>query len=296
MREENCSITCEERTMLGRKLDTKILRFISHDRNKMTEEQIEAAAQKFVSKMSYTPPDEDFRKFTQRAGAYFDWKGKRILDVACGRGDLANHLAMRGASEVYGIDIQNQHIAVGKSVAAKNGISNVQFFECNFHQWVTAERFDYVISYEALDHIPDAKKTLKKMAGLLKDNGKIINFAAGFWLGPSADHCDDFMRIFIPWRHLLFNEQALFAVRREKFRPNDPATSFKEIRGGLSMYTLSEYKKAIHDAGLEVVAWETNYQLKYRLGGVLYPLSGIVSRVPFLGEYFVFSTLAVLAK
>ena len=58
---------------------------------------------------------------------------------------------------------------------------------------------------------------MKKMASLLKDDGRIINFAAGFWKAPiGADHCDDFMRFPVPWTQLAFSDQARFAVRREK--------------------------------------------------------------------------------
>jgi ubiquinone/menaquinone biosynthesis C-methylase UbiE len=283
--------------MLGRHLDLRLLRLISHDRNIKTEEQIDAEAQELASNVSYVATDEDFLKFTQRAGEHFEWRGKKILDVACGKGDLANQLAMKGASAVYGLDIQTPSVNLARASAAKQGISNVEFFASDFHNWATTEKFDYVVSYEALDHIPDAKATLRKMASLIKDDGKIINFAAGFWRAPvGADHCHDFMRFSIPWTQLVFNEEALFTVRREKFRPNDPATSFHEIRGGLSMYTFSQYKEAIRDAGLEIVAWDVNYQLKYKLGGALRPVSAVLSRIPVVGEYFIFSVMSVLSK
>jgi SAM-dependent methyltransferase len=282
--------------MLGEKIDTFILRLIAHDRNILTEEQIEAKTNYQAETCSYVAIDKDFVKFTSRAGKYFDWKGKKILDVACGKGNLANFLAKKGASAVWGIDIQNKHLRIARSVAKREDINNVIFIEGDFHKWETQERFDYVISYEALDHIPNTRATLEKMANLLRKEGKIINFAAGFWFGPSADHCDEFMRFFIPWRHLLFNEKALFNVRREKYRPTDPATCFEDIRGGLSKYTLSGYKKAIFDSGLKICAFETNYQFKYKYKGLLYPISNFFTRIPLIGELFVFSTFAVLTK
>jgi ubiquinone/menaquinone biosynthesis C-methylase UbiE len=284
--------------MLGRTLDTKLFRLICHDRNLKTEEQIEHEAEELASDQSYVASDEDFRKFTERSGGHLDWAGKKILDAACGRGDLVNHLAMNGAAEVYGVEIQPSHVKVAESFAARQGISNAKFVASDFHQWETTEKFDYVLSYEALDHIPHIGPTMKKMASLSKDDGKIINFAAGFWRAPlGADHCDDFMRFFIPWTQLLFNEQARLTVRREKFRPNDPATSFRDIRGGLSMYTYSEYKQAISDAGLKVVAWDVNYQLNYIKRGWLHrPPSALITRLPFVGEYFTFSVMSVLSK
>jgi ubiquinone/menaquinone biosynthesis C-methylase UbiE len=279
-------------------LDTKLFRRLAHDRNLMTEEQIEAEAEEFASNQRYVPTDEDFRKFTERSGGYFDWRGKKIVDLACGAGDLAIYLAMKGADEAWGVDIQDQHIKLANSAADRLGVSNVKFIREDFHQWETDEKFDYVLTYEALDHIPNVGATMKKMASLLAPNGRIINFAAGFWKGPiGADHCDDFMKVHPPWTQLLFTDDARLAVRREKFRPNDPATSWRDIRGGLSMYTYSEYKQAIRDAGLRVVAWDINYQLKYIKRGWLFrPFSAILTRIPWLGEYFTFSVMSVLSK
>jgi ubiquinone/menaquinone biosynthesis C-methylase UbiE len=284
--------------MLGTAVDTKLFRLLTHDRNLKTEEQIEAEAEEFASKGTYNPTDEDFRKFTQRSGGYFDWRGKRIVDLACGGGDLAIYLAMNGAEEAYGVDIQEHHIKLADSAAEQMDVHNVKFICEDFHNWETTEKFDYVLTYEALDHIPNIGPTMQKMASLLAPGGRIINFAAGFWKAPvGADHCDDFMRVHIPWTQLLFTDEARLTVRREKFRPNDPATSFRDIRGGLSMYTYSEYKQAISDAGLRIVEWDINYQLKYIRRGWLYrPFSAMLTRIPWLGEYFTFSVMSVLSK
>jgi len=270
---------------------------ISDDRNLKTEEQIEAEAENRASSLSYVATDVDFVKFTQRSGGYFDWEGKTILDIACGAGDLVNHLAMKGAAAAYGVDIQEHSIKLARAFAERQGIANAHFYAEDFHSWSTDEKFDYVVSYEALDHIPDTQRTLEKMASLVKDDGKIINFAAGFWRGPvGADHCEDFLRVHPPWTQLLFNEEALFTVRREKFRPGDPATSFSEIRGGLSMYTYSEYQDAIRNAGLRIVEWDVNYQLKVKARGALHPIGVGLTRLPLVGEYFTFSVMSVLSK
>jgi ubiquinone/menaquinone biosynthesis C-methylase UbiE len=284
--------------MLGDTLDTKIFRRITHDRNLMTEEQIEREREELASNQSYEATDEDFRKFTERSLGYLDYRGKKIVDLASGGGDLVNYLAMNGASEAYGVEIQPDSVMVAESVAAREGITNAKFIASDVHKWQTDEKFDYVLTYEALDHIPDVGPTMKKMASLLKDDGRIINFAAGFWKAPvGADHCDDFMRFHVPWTQFVFSDQARLTVRREKFRPSDPAKSWPDIRGGLSMYTYSEYKDAIRDAGLKIVAWDINYQFKYIQRGWLYrPISNILTRIPLIREYFTLSVMSVLEK
>jgi hypothetical protein len=59
----------------------------------------------------------------------------------------------------------------------------------------------------------------------------------------------------------------------------------------------SQYREAIRDAGLEIVAWDVNYQLKYiKWGAVLRPVSAVLTQVPLLGEYFIFSVMSALSK
>ena len=144
--------------MFGEKIDTHILRLISHDRNIKTEEELESEIEVY----NHNPTEEDFTLFTKRSGEYFDWKGKKILDVCCGKGDLARSLAKNGAKEVWGVDLQHKHIEVATKIAKKENIKNVKFIESDFHKFITDEKFDYVISYEAFDHIPDMRGTLKK--------------------------------------------------------------------------------------------------------------------------------------
>tara|TARA_Y100001970_G_scaffold270265_1_gene363912 strand:+ start:3993 stop:4841 length:849 start_codon:yes stop_codon:yes gene_type:complete len=281
--------------MFGEKIDTHIIRLISHSRNLKTEDQLESES--LLSNRSTN--EQKFNRFIERAGEKFKWKESRILDVCCGEGDLARSLAKNGAKEVCGVDLQSKHISMAKSIADKEEILNVKFVESDFHKFETNEKFDYVISNEIFDHIPDLEKTLMKMVSMLKNNGKIVIFTGAFWGSPSADHCSGFMRFFIPWRHLIFNEKALLKVRREKFRPTDNGNSFSEIRGGLSKYWFSHYYKSIKNLGLNIEADECNYQFKYLYNGrlkFLFSLSKIISLIPIIGEFFIYSSFIILSK
>ena len=100
-------------------------------------------------------------------GSHLDYKGKRILDVGCARGYLANHLARMGARSVTGIGLEDLNVQMAIAVAEKKDIKNVRFFQGDFHKWETSDRFDYVMSYEALEHIPRVVGTLERMAALL---------------------------------------------------------------------------------------------------------------------------------
>jgi hypothetical protein len=48
---------------------------------------------------------------------------------------------------------------------------------------------------------------------------------------------------------------------------------------------------------LKIDAWDVNYQLRYVKRGWLYrPISAVLTRIPWLGEYFTFSVMSVLSK
>src|SRR5919197_5746078 len=44
-----------------------------------------------------------------------DVGGRRVLDLGCGAGQLAHHLAMRGAAEVMGVDVSERMLALARS-------------------------------------------------------------------------------------------------------------------------------------------------------------------------------------
>jgi len=277
--------------MLGEKIDTQILMLISHDRLKMTEAEIDS--RQSIEGLEVT--DEDFVKFTTRSEGYFDFQGKTVLDVGCGRGELSNHLAKNGAAEVWGADLDPTRIEQARFYAESNGIENVHFVNTDFHEWDTDKKFDFVISLEAFDHIPDAEEALTKMKGFLKEDGRMLIFTAGFWQSPKADHCGAFLKFSIPWRQLIFNEKAMLKVRKVRFRPTEGAERLQDIRGGLSMYTFDGFIQAIRNAGLSEVAREVNYQFKYKHQN-LRPFSTLLTSLPVIGPYFKFSLFSVLEK
>lgn len=285
--------------MFGEKIDSKLLDFITHDRNLKHEMDIKQAAH--ILSTNYEPSSEDFDKFISRTSGNFDWKGKKILDVACGKGDFIHFLSKNGALKAVGIDIQSEEIKVAKSYAKREKINNSEFIDGDFFNWNTDEKFDYIVSNEALDHILDLERTLSKMKSLLKDDGTIINICSDFWKGPVSDHCSGFMKFLIPWRHLIFNQNAIFKMRKKKYRPDDPGLDFSSIRGGLSQYTLSDYESCINKLDFSVLEHSINFQIKsltrYSLvNKTLFLINNVMVKTPFVGEYFASSLISVLKK
>src|SRR5919205_4191680 len=44
-----------------------------------------------------------------------DVAGRRVLDLGCGAGQLAHHLATRGAAEVVGVDLSERMLALARA-------------------------------------------------------------------------------------------------------------------------------------------------------------------------------------
>ena len=102
-------------------------------------------------------------------------KGKRVVDVGCGGGILAESMARRGA-DVVGIDLAAKSLKVAQLHAIDSQVENVQYRE------VSAEalahecpgQFDVVTCMEMLEHVPDQASIVKACAALVKPGGHVI--------------------------------------------------------------------------------------------------------------------------
>src|SRR3954467_8290408 len=83
-------------------------------------------------------------------------KGRRVLDVGCGGGILADSMARKGA-EVLGIDLATKALKVAQLHALEALTPNVEYREISVEalaQEMPAS-FDGVTCMEMLEHVPD---------------------------------------------------------------------------------------------------------------------------------------------
>jgi len=77
----------------------------------------------------------------------------RILDVACGTGTLAIHLASRG-HVVHGIDISSDMVALAKSKSVN--IPNVSFEVQDMTKFIGQHEFDLITcTFDSLNYVPN---------------------------------------------------------------------------------------------------------------------------------------------
>ncbi|HEX9391247.1 MAG TPA: bifunctional 2-polyprenyl-6-hydroxyphenol methylase/3-demethylubiquinol 3-O-methyltransferase UbiG [Usitatibacteraceae bacterium] len=101
-------------------------------------------------------------------------KGKRVLDVGCGGGILAESMAVRGAS-VTGIDLSEKPLKVAQLHLLESG-QQVDY------RLIAAEdlareqpgQFDCVTCMEMLEHVPAPPSTVKACADLAKPGGWVF--------------------------------------------------------------------------------------------------------------------------
>lgn len=270
--------------MFGERLDYQLLRPLTHTRNRADEHTLNAQFAVAI------PPDVDaaaarLAKLRARFEGHFELHpGLRWLDVGCGRGDLDLALLKAGATDVTGIDLIPRNIEAARNAIPLAPSGTRLHFECgDIHRWKVDEPFDVVMSHEALEHIHDPGPFLTRLRDLARPGGIVYLAFGPLFHSPTGDHLDDFFRIFLPWRGVLFNERALMRLRADQFRPGDAVERFEDMAGGMNKMRFSEFRRYVNDAGFQVEYLGVNPQLKR-----VAPLKRLSDRLvdaPFISDY-----------
>ena len=101
--------------------------------------------------------------------------GKRVLDIGCGGGILADAMARKGA-EVLGIDLAGKALKVAQLHALEAQTQGVSYREVSAETLATEqpESFDVVTCMEMLEHVPDPSSVVRACATLVKPGGHVF--------------------------------------------------------------------------------------------------------------------------
>lgn len=97
--------------------------------------------------------------------------GKRVLDLACGAGYGSHVLRTLGATTVVGVDLDAEAIAYAGEKYKRSGL---RYEQGDALRWQSKSRFDVVISFETIEHLPAPEQFLKRVAGHLQPDGTFI--------------------------------------------------------------------------------------------------------------------------
>lgn len=104
-----------------------------------------------------------------------DLRGKRVLDVGCGIGDLSFILAERGA-EVIGVELDPQKVRRATSIANKWHFSGLTFLAADVTKLdqMSLGQFDAIFCVALLEHIQDDVALLRVMQSMLRSGGIFV--------------------------------------------------------------------------------------------------------------------------
>jgi 2-polyprenyl-6-hydroxyphenyl methylase/3-demethylubiquinone-9 3-methyltransferase len=127
-------------------------------------------------------PESEFRPLHQINPLRLEWiesqqplSGRRVLDVGCGGGILADAMARKGA-EVLGIDLAGKALRVAQLHALEAQTPRVHYREVSVEA-LAAEQpaaFDAVTCMEMLEHVPDPASVVRACATLVKPGGWVF--------------------------------------------------------------------------------------------------------------------------
>lgn len=107
----------------------------------------------------------------QHAGSL---ENKKIVDVGCGGGILAEAMAKEGAA-VTGIDLAEKSLKVARLHSLDTGISvDYQLRSAEALAADEPEQYDIVTCMEMLEHVPDPASIIHACATLVKPNGWVF--------------------------------------------------------------------------------------------------------------------------
>jgi 2-polyprenyl-3-methyl-5-hydroxy-6-metoxy-1,4-benzoquinol methylase len=101
-----------------------------------------------------------------------DVRGRRVLDLGCGAGQLARYIAMRGAAEVLGVDLSERMLELARREWAHERV----FYVRGAVEDVTfpVERFDLVVSSLVLHYVDDYRGLIARIARWLTSGGYLV--------------------------------------------------------------------------------------------------------------------------
>jgi 2-polyprenyl-6-hydroxyphenyl methylase / 3-demethylubiquinone-9 3-methyltransferase len=127
-------------------------------------------------------PNSEFRPLHEINPLRLGWiesmsavKGRRIVDIGCGGGILAESMARKGAV-VTGIDLAAKPLGVARLHALEAGVPDLDYREISAED-LAAEQpagFDIVTCMEMLEHVPDPASTVRACAALTKPGGWVF--------------------------------------------------------------------------------------------------------------------------
>lgn len=126
-------------------------------------------------------PESEFKPLHNINPLRLDWidqtaslQGKKVLDIGCGGGILAESMVHRGA-QVSGIDLSDKALSVAKLHLIESGLK-VDYRKISAEEFAdeAPSSYDLVTCLEMLEHVPDPSRTIRACATLVRPGGHVF--------------------------------------------------------------------------------------------------------------------------
>ena len=126
-------------------------------------------------------PTSEFRPLHEINPLRLEWinalaplSGKRVVDVGCGGGILAEAMANKGAN-VTGIDLSEKALKVAELHSLESGVQvRYEMIAAEDLAAREASQYDVVTCMEMLEHVPDPSAVVRACATLVKPGGHVF--------------------------------------------------------------------------------------------------------------------------
>jgi 2-polyprenyl-3-methyl-5-hydroxy-6-metoxy-1,4-benzoquinol methylase len=224
-----------------------------------------------------------FRRFPE-----LNFNGLKILDFGCGHGALSIDLALKGAAEVTGIDLNCDLVDFANENLKTNyaGLMDCIVFKCMDLKDLADDYFDIIISKASFEHVIDLDILLAVMKNKLKMGGKIVSGFGPLYNSPWGDH--NRLRHQLPWTHVIYGEK--YFIEKLNRNRSEKISNLHDL--GLNGYSLNKYQHIFNTVEeLVVVDFRTNVSHKFAMR-----FFNLFTYIPFLKEFFTYNIYCVLCR
>ena len=113
-----------------------------------------------------------------------------VLEIGCGSGGYAVHLAKHVGCQVVGLDINAEGVRNAKALAENDKLgARVKFEQCDASQRLPVEdnAFDAIYSNDVLCHVPRRSQVLSDLRRVIKPGGRLL-FSDALIIGGLLSH------------------------------------------------------------------------------------------------------------
>jgi len=209
-------------------------------------------------------PYDDWVKFLNQSALKYGNGGKRVLDLACGTGEISYRLAQLGY-QVTGVDLSEDMLVVAKEKMEKFGYFHTPFFKQDMRELNGFHPFDQIfICCDSLNYLlqeEDVYKTFQQVYKHLNEGGLFIfdvhsvyKMETIFKGETFADNNEDISYIWNcfdgPYEYSVIHELTFFVKEGEHYVRYDEDHEQRT-------FPISEYKKMLTSCGFQIVEVST---------------------------------------